>query len=327
MKMAIKSIAPDGTFEGALAVYNNVDLGGDVIEPGAFTKTIQDNGNEVVLLWQHKTDTPIGKLTLTDTPQSLNVKGQLLMEVPAARNAYLLIKARVVKGLSIGFDAVKETIVDNVRRLKEVRLWEGSIVTFPMNEQAMITSVKSWRERQQERKELKEAKADFNTELADIQLQDAMYQMYQALRYSLMSIPFSSEMNSDEKIAASKTSLDQFAAAYMEFLPAFLEMLDREYGDMTYYGREPDETKDKKSGRKISNATKQQIVNASSHLKSADEILTTLCMDEADDDATDVTTSIEDKAVDSTREPESAAIDHSAANTLIGEIRALIPAA
>ena len=43
-------------------------------------------------------------LTLVDGPDALSVKGQLLMDLPAAKNAYLLIKARIVKGLSIGFD-------------------------------------------------------------------------------------------------------------------------------------------------------------------------------------------------------------------------------
>ena len=101
------------------------------------------------------------------------------MDLPAAKNAYLLIKARIVRGLSIGFDSVKDSVEDGVRLLKEIRLWEGSIVTFPMNEAAIITSVKARRE----------AKADFDTEFAEIQLQDAMYQMWIALRSALCLDP------------------------------------------------------------------------------------------------------------------------------------------
>ena len=51
-------VAPDGSFAGSLAVYNNIDLGGDLIEPGAFTKTIKEHGDQVPLLWQHKPDVP-----------------------------------------------------------------------------------------------------------------------------------------------------------------------------------------------------------------------------------------------------------------------------
>ena len=63
LRMTIKSVAPDGSFTGSLAVYNNVDLGGDLIEAGAFTKTIKEHGDHVPLLWQHKADVPIGMLT------------------------------------------------------------------------------------------------------------------------------------------------------------------------------------------------------------------------------------------------------------------------
>ena len=143
LKMRLKNgVVSDGSFEGLLAVYNNVDLGGDLIEPGAFTKTIKDHGNEIPLLWQHKTDEPIGMLTLTDGPAALSVKGQLLMESPVAKSAYLLMKANIVRGLSIGFDTVKDAMDGAVRHLKEIRLWEGSIVTFPMNPAAMVTTIK-----------------------------------------------------------------------------------------------------------------------------------------------------------------------------------------
>jgi HK97 family phage prohead protease len=131
-----------GSFEGVLAAYNNVDLGGDLIEPGSFTRTI-NSAKTIPLLWQHKTDQPIGTLTLIDGPDALRVKGQLLLELPTAKDAHALLKAGVIKGLSIGYDTIKDSIEDGVRHLKELRLWEGSIVTFPMNELATVTGVKS----------------------------------------------------------------------------------------------------------------------------------------------------------------------------------------
>lgn len=327
LRMTIKSVAPDGSFTGSLAVYNNIDLGGDLIEPGAFTKTIQDHGNEVPLLWQHDPKTPIGMLTLVDGPAALSVKGQLCMEVPAAKNAYILIKARIVKGLSIGFDTVKDAVDGAVRHLKEIRLWEGSIVTFPMNENALITSVKARRAARME------AKADFSTEYAEIQLQDAMYQMWIALRYALSSIPWS-DMERDEKIAASAASIEQFTAAYMEFIPAYIDWLTEEYGDFSTMGRTPPEQKalDLKTGKTISAATKKTIGVATDHMnkagehqKSATDILTALCTDEAANDDDSVDTSEGKAAV--VPVPEPATIDHSAANTLIDSMRSLIPAA
>jgi HK97 family phage prohead protease len=143
LKMQVKALAKDGAFEGRVAVYNNVDLGGDLIEAGAFTKSIKEHGDEVPLLWQHDPKRPIGMLTLVDGPDALSVNGQLCMEVEDGKNAYLLIKANIVRGLSIGYDTVRDSVESGVRRLKEIRLWEGSIVTFPMNAEAMVTAIKA----------------------------------------------------------------------------------------------------------------------------------------------------------------------------------------
>src|SRR5512137_3020551 len=85
--MNIKGVTEEGTFEGILSPYGNVDLGGDVVEPGAYTKTLKDRGNTVPLLWQHRTDMPIGELALEDKPDGLYCKGKLLMALPEAQRA------------------------------------------------------------------------------------------------------------------------------------------------------------------------------------------------------------------------------------------------
>ncbi len=63
-RLELKAVEEDGTFEGMLSVFNVVDLGGDMVMPGAFTKTIADNDGKVVMLWQHETKEPIGTLQL-----------------------------------------------------------------------------------------------------------------------------------------------------------------------------------------------------------------------------------------------------------------------
>jgi HK97 family phage prohead protease len=139
----IKGGADDsGTFTGLAAVFNNVDLGGDMIVPGAFTRTLQASKGQVPMLWQHDPTQPIGTLQCTETSEGLRVQGKLLMKLPMAQDAYELIKAGVIKGLSIGYNTIDDAIENGVRMLKEVRLWEGSVVTFPMNEGAMISSIK-----------------------------------------------------------------------------------------------------------------------------------------------------------------------------------------
>jgi HK97 family phage prohead protease len=140
--LKIKSLDDAGTFVGMGAVYNNVDLGGDLIEPGAFTRTLSA-GKKFPVLWQHKTDEPIGFCQITDTREGLQVNGTLELSDPTARKAFTFMKAGVIKGLSIGYDTIQATYDGDVRHLTELKLWEISCVTFPMNESAVVTGVKS----------------------------------------------------------------------------------------------------------------------------------------------------------------------------------------
>src|SRR5205823_3385408 len=120
-----------GQFSGYAAVFGNVDLGNDVIEPGAFRKSIQDRPS-VPILWQHNPDEPIGiSRYMTEDGRGLKVEGQLAMEVQRAREVHSLMKMGAIKGLSIGYSAVKKTFKGNVRHLQEVALGEFSPCTFP----------------------------------------------------------------------------------------------------------------------------------------------------------------------------------------------------
>ncbi len=138
-----KSIDRDtGAFTGYASVYGNVDRGGDVVANGAFTRTMQANP-DVPILWQHNMTEPIGVGSVQDSQDGLVINGQLNLEVAKAREAFALMKQGAVKGLSIGYDAINWRWDGNVRVLEELRLWEVSVVTFPMNELATVTAVKS----------------------------------------------------------------------------------------------------------------------------------------------------------------------------------------
>lgn len=296
LRLEIKEITADGIFEGLLSPYGNVDGGGDVVEPGAYTKTLKERGNKVPLLWQHKSDVPIGELTLEDRKDGLWCKGQLLMELPEAQKAYLLIKARIVKGLSIGFEAVKDAIEKGIRRLKEIKLYEGSIVTFPMNEMAMITNVKGADG---------EAKGDFNQELTEIQLFDAGYQMRSALSSALASL-FWSGLTKEEMISAAETIIEQFHDAYMAYLPNYIDLLSELYGDMETWAAKKHEMK---AGAAISATNKDKI-------QSCIDILTALLGDKAG------ATTLETKAAEP--QPEPVAEDHSVITAKIDEFMAVL---
>lgn len=135
-----------GEFSGYAAVFGNVDSGGDVIEKGAFTKTIAEDFARIKILSQHNSyDLPIGKpLELREDEKGLYIRGKI-SDTQTGRDIRTLLKDGVLAELSIGYDAVafdydSET---GIRHLKEIKLWEVSIVTWAMNDQAQIDGVKS----------------------------------------------------------------------------------------------------------------------------------------------------------------------------------------
>ena len=137
-----------GLFEGYGSVFGNKDLGNDVIEKGAFAKSIKRRTNKgVKLLYQHKSDMPIGVFDeIREDDHGLVVKGRLALKTQAGAEAYELLKMGALDGLSIGFRVNPSEVSydkrNNKRIIKEVDLMEVSLVTFPMNPQATVRSVK-----------------------------------------------------------------------------------------------------------------------------------------------------------------------------------------
>jgi len=142
-RLEIKGLTEKGTFSGFASVYDITDRGGDVVERGAFTRTLAENGKQVPLLWQHDMGQPIGLGDLTDASKGLMVDGALDLDVQAGQEAYSRMRKGIVKGLSIGYRTVREDYSGKVRLLKDVDLYEVSLVVVPMNAQAQVTSIKS----------------------------------------------------------------------------------------------------------------------------------------------------------------------------------------
>ena len=177
---------PEGTIEGYGSVYNVVDQGNDIIAPGAFNKSLRERGTaSVKMLWQHDQRQPVGRWDeIKSDRNGLRVKGQLILEVPQAASAHALAKGGAIRGLSIGYIPVKYTIDEKTgtRTLTEVRLLEISLVTFPMNEQAELTGVKSGQVsirslekalRDEAALSIKDAKAAISVVVKSLNLRDA----------------------------------------------------------------------------------------------------------------------------------------------------------
>lgn len=143
----LKALTDEGTFEGYAAVFGNVDLGGDRIEPGAFAKTLKRGGafgHGIKMLWNHNANDVIGTWPqMEEKEKGLFGQGRFTMAVAKAKEVYALAKDGAIGGLSIGYMTVKSVMDGNVRVLKEVELYEVSLVTFPMNTASKITGIKS----------------------------------------------------------------------------------------------------------------------------------------------------------------------------------------
>ena len=146
----VKAVNEDGSFSGYGSVFGVEDSYGEIVAPGAFTESLTEiagKGRPVPVLWQHRSDQPIGIYSsLKEDATGLYVEGMLLKDaVRQASESYALMKAGAVSGLSIGY-YVRQSSYDektNVRTLIKLDLVEISLVTFPANDEARIDAVKS----------------------------------------------------------------------------------------------------------------------------------------------------------------------------------------
>jgi HK97 family phage prohead protease len=148
--LKIKNVSDSGEFEGYASVFDVVDSYSDVVVKGAFQKTLEawaERGDLPSVLWQHKMSEPIGPFNeMKEDDHGLFVRGRLLIDDdPLAKRAHAHMKAGSVKGMSIGY-ILKDWEYDSAKGvflLKEIDLWEVSIVTMPANTEAKITEVKA----------------------------------------------------------------------------------------------------------------------------------------------------------------------------------------
>ena len=144
--LQIKNLS-DREFEGHGSVFNNVDLGGDVVMPGAFKRTLAQHrkaGSLPQMFWMHDPSRVPGKwLEMGEDSDGLTVKG-VLADTPLGNEIHTLLKMDAVKGLSIGYSTVDQDFTnDGNRLLKELELWEVSVVSLPMNPLAQVAHAKS----------------------------------------------------------------------------------------------------------------------------------------------------------------------------------------
>jgi HK97 family phage prohead protease len=142
----VKLARSSGELTGYGSTFGNEDLGGDVVAPGAFAKSLAEHKaakSMPAMLWAHDIAEPIGVWTeAREDAKGLLLNGKLTLDTKRGAEARALAKDGAL-ALSIGYATRDADYQDGRRILKEVRLFEVSAVAIPMNPQARITDVKS----------------------------------------------------------------------------------------------------------------------------------------------------------------------------------------
>jgi len=134
-------------FDGHGSIFNNVDLGGDIVIPGAFKRSLaqhKESGGLPAMFWMHDPSKVPGKwLDMSEDSRGLSVKG-VLAPTPLGDEVHTLLKMDAVSGMSIGYRTLDHDYDrDGNRLIKEAELWEVSVVSLPMNPLARVVHVKT----------------------------------------------------------------------------------------------------------------------------------------------------------------------------------------
>lgn len=141
----IKAIGDDWRVDGYASTFGNVDLGMDIVQAGSFDRTLS-RPRPRTFLKTHDMRLVLG-LPQSMKPDKRGLFGQFkISKTTLGEEARQLALDGALNYLSIGYDAVDYEFVENgkYRLLKDIELYEVSMVPLPMNEQAEVTNVKNY---------------------------------------------------------------------------------------------------------------------------------------------------------------------------------------
>lgn len=128
--------------EGYFSIFGNVDSDGDMIMPGAYSKTLRENGKRIKHLWQHDVRYPLARPELKEDTKGLWFRSTI-SDTSFGRDALKLYADGVIDEHSVGFNTIKSQKKNGYNEMTELRLWEGSSVTFGANSLAIGGPAKS----------------------------------------------------------------------------------------------------------------------------------------------------------------------------------------
>ena len=144
----------DGQFVALVSVFGNVDSYGDVVMPGAFTKSLSawaSSGDTIPVIWSHNwadAFSHIGHVVKAEeTAEGLLITGELDLENPTAKQVYKLLKARRIKEFSFGYDILEAAHVEkdgeSYYELRELSIIEVGPCLKGVNPETELLAVKA----------------------------------------------------------------------------------------------------------------------------------------------------------------------------------------
>jgi HK97 family phage prohead protease len=233
LKLDIKSLSEAGEFEGEASTYGNIDLGGDIVEPGSMKDSISESNGRVFLLADHDVRQRVGVAYISDGAKSLSVKGVINMAKDRATELYnemkFYLEHGLQLGLSIGYDVLDHKWEKGIRHLKKLKLWEVSVVTFPMNPYAVVRNTKAW-----EGKDMELKVAGFMENLQQIQVERELYKMRwdveDAMYKTINAIVQSEELDYSAKVQAMSQTFDDYKSVMMAIFSKILSFTKSDVG-------------------------------------------------------------------------------------------------
>ena len=164
---SLLQISENGTVEAVFSVFNEIDSDNDVVLPNAIRSGYGEKG--VVMCWGHDWKQIIGKGKIVTDENKATFKGKFNMTTNAGKEAYETVKAMEdMQQWSFGFevnDSEMGTFTKDsgesqeVRYLKDVKVWEVSPVMVGANQNTYTLAIKEAKEQdeiveQEENKDL-----------------------------------------------------------------------------------------------------------------------------------------------------------------------------
>lgn len=139
----VKAAGDEWEVAGYLSTYNNTDLGFDVVLPGAFDNWLK-SGQKTRFLYAHRFDQVLGSfIELKSDKKGLFGRAKI-SKTTLGSDVHTLLQDGAIDSFSIGYETVDSERDSGLRYLKELNLPESSLVSIPMNPQAVVTAVKDW---------------------------------------------------------------------------------------------------------------------------------------------------------------------------------------